>query len=73
MRYTEQPNPNVLTVPDNEIWIGVIPNPKPYIALASRLDGDGAPVAVCRFSSVEARAMAAELIRLAAEIEAPNN
>jgi hypothetical protein len=28
---------------------------------------------VCRFGSTEARGMASELIRLAAELEAPNN
>jgi hypothetical protein len=45
---------------------------KPYIAIASRLDDQDVVIA-CRFSASEAREMAAELVRLAASIEAPNN
>jgi hypothetical protein len=72
MRYTEEKNPDLRTVPAGEIWVGVIPADRPYIAIASRLDDDEA-VIVCRFSSSEAMGMAQELIRLAASIEAPEN
>jgi hypothetical protein len=71
-RYTEL-NPDVRTLPPKEIWVGIIAAERPYAAIASRLDGDDAPVIVCRFGSTEARGMASELIRLAAELEAPNN
>jgi hypothetical protein len=74
MRYTAEKDPDLRTIPASEIWVGIIPEPRPYIVIASRLDGDDAPpVAVVRFGSAEARGMAAELIRLAATIEAPNN
>lgn len=72
-RYTEERNPDVRTVPAGEIWVGIIPADRPYIAIASRLDGEDSPVVCHRFGSVEARGMAAELRRLAAELEAPNN
>jgi hypothetical protein len=71
-RYTEL-NADVRTLPPKEIWVGIIDAPKPYIAIASRLDGNETPVIMCRFGSSEARGMASELIRLAAELEAPNN
>ena len=73
MRYTEEENPDVRTIPAGEIWVGIIPADRPYIAIASRLDGETTPVVCHRFGSVEARGMAAELIRLAAELEAPRN
>jgi hypothetical protein len=72
MRYTEL-NPDIRTIPPEEVWAGVIDAERPYIALASRLGDDETPVIVIRLGSVEARAMASELIRLAAELEAPNN
>ena len=72
MRHTGL-NPDLRTIPPQEIWVGIISAEPPYAAIASRLDGDDAPVIVCRFGSTEARGMAAELIRLAAELEAPNN
>jgi hypothetical protein len=71
-RYTEK-NASVRTIPAGEIWVGIITAPRPYIAIVSRLDGDDAPVAIVRFGSVEARGVAGELIRLAAELEAPSN
>jgi hypothetical protein len=71
MRYTQEKNPDLRTVPAREIWIGVVPAGKPYIAIASRLDDD--VVIACRFSASEAGDMAAEMVRLAASIEAPNN
>jgi hypothetical protein len=73
MRYTEEKNPDVRKVPPGEVWVGIIPAERPYIVIVSRLDGDEPPVVLMRFGSVEARGVAAELIRLAAEIEAPNN
>jgi hypothetical protein len=73
MRYTEERNPDVRTVPAGEIWVGIIPAARPYIAIASRLNGDESPVVCHRFGSVEAQGMAAELVRPAAELEAPNN
>lgn len=73
MRYTEERNPDVRTIPAGEIWVGVIPAKRPYVAIIARLDGDESPVVVTRFGAVEARGMASELIRFAAEIEAPNN
>ena len=45
----------------------------PFATIASRLDGDDAPVIVCRFGSTEARGMASELVRLAAALEASNS
>jgi hypothetical protein len=71
MRYTEEKNSDLRTVPAHEIWVGVVPADKPYIAIASRLDED--VVIACRFSPTEAWGMAQELIRLAASIEAPRN
>jgi hypothetical protein len=71
MRYTEEKNPDLRTIPAHEIWVGVVPADRPYIAIASRLDDD--VVIACRFSASEAMDMAAELVRLAASIEAPNN
>jgi hypothetical protein len=73
MRSTTEKNPDVRFINSEEIWVGIIPKPRPYVAIASRLDGDDAPVAVCRFGSAEARGMTQVLIQLAAEIEAPNN
>lgn len=71
MRYTEERNPDLRTVPAGEIWMGVVPADKPYIAIATQLDAD--VVIACRFSASEACEMAAEMVRLAASIEAPRN
>jgi hypothetical protein len=71
MRYTEEKNPDLRTVPAGEIWVGVIPADKPYIAIAFWLDDD--LVIACRFGASEAMGMAQELVRLAASIEAPKN
>jgi hypothetical protein len=73
MRYTTEKDPDVRTIPAGEIWVGIIPKPQPYIAIASRLDGDESLVVCHRLASADAQAMASELVRLAAEIEAPNN
>jgi hypothetical protein len=73
MRYTAEKDPDVRTIPAGEIWVGVIHAERPYIAIASRLDGDESPVVLTRFGSAEARGMAEELIRLAASIDAPRN
>ena len=70
-RYTAE-NTDVRTIPAGEIWVGIIAAPKPYIALAARPAGDTGAM-VTRFGSAEALAMADELIRLAARLEAPNN
>jgi len=66
MRYTEQQNPDLRTVPADQIWIGVVDADRPYIAIASRLDDD--LVIACRFDASQAREMAAEMVRLAASI-----
>jgi len=72
-RYTEA-NADIRSIPAGEIWIGIINAPKPYIALASRPDGDeDEPVMVCRFGSAEAKGMAVQLLEYAASLEAPNN
>ncbi len=71
-RYTEQ-NADVRTIPAEEIWVGIIDSPNPYIAIVSRLDGDGnndLPVLVCRFDSTQARGMAEQLVHYATSIEA---
>ncbi len=71
-RYTEQ-NADVRTIPAEEIWVGVIDAPTPYIAIASRHDGDDEePVIVCRFDSTQARGMAEQLVHYAVSIEARN-
>jgi hypothetical protein len=49
MRYTAEQNPDLRTVPAGEIWVGVIPADRPYIAIASRLD-DSSAVIACRGS-----------------------
>jgi hypothetical protein len=72
VRYTKEKDPELRTVPAHEIWIGVVPTDRPYIAIASRLE-DRDVVIACRFSASEAREMAAEMVRLAASIEAPRN
>ncbi len=71
-RYTEE-NANVRTIPAGEIWVGIILKPRPYIAIASRRHDDDEVVLVCQFGPVQARGMASELIRLAAELAAPLN
>jgi hypothetical protein len=71
MRYTEQPNQDVRSVPAGEIWAGIIEAENPYIVLASRLDEE--MVGLIRCGPVEAREMGKELIRLANVLAAPNN
>lgn len=62
------------TLHATDIWIGTIDGPEPYVALASRLDGDDEPlVIICRFATSEAQAMAVALVECAASIEAPDN
>ncbi len=75
MRYTEQPDQDVRTIPAKQIWVGVIDAPNPYVAIACKHNGDDdeEPVIVCRFDSIQARGMAERLIEYAASIEAPNN
>jgi hypothetical protein len=72
MRYTAE-NADVRSIPAGETWVGIIPLPRPYIAISSRLDGDNAPVAIVRVGAVEAVEMASELVRLARKLDALNN
>ena len=72
MRWTEQ-NPDIRDVAPDEVWVGVIPADKPYVAIATRDDDADNVVIVFRLGPADARGMAAELLRLAAEIDAPNN
>ncbi len=72
MRYTEQTDPNVLEIPAGQVWVGIIAAPTPHVVIANRLD-DGSSVAVARFNASDAMGMAAELARLANELEARSN
>ena len=73
MRYTDE-NADVREVPAGEMWVGMIPNPRPHIAFATKLDdNEGELVVLSRFKPSQAFEMGCELIRLAAAIEAPNN
>ena len=72
MRYTAEKDPDVRTIPAGETWVGIIPLPRPYIAIASRLD-DGKAVAVVRCGAQDAYEMGLELIRLANTLNAENN
>ena len=67
------PSANRCVIPPEQIWVGIIDAERPYATIASRRGDDETPVIVCRFGSTEARGMAAERVRCAAEIEAPNN
>jgi len=74
-RYTDQPNQNILEVPPHQMWVGIIDQPAPHIALAtcgSDEDGDDLRL-VFRLSADEATQMAGELMRLANTLAAPNN
>ena len=74
MRYTEKPNQDVREVPAGETWVGIIPNPRPHVAFATKLDdNEGELVVLSRFKPQDAYAMGCELIRLAASIQAPCN
>ncbi len=72
MRYTEEADASVLEVPAGQVWVGIIAAPTPHVVIANRLD-DGSSVAVARFNASDAMGMAAELARLANELDAQNN
>jgi len=71
MRYTE-PNTDIQTVPAGELWVGIIDAPRPYVAIATRLD-DGEPMIISRLSARDALETAEELARLAHTLHARNN
>jgi hypothetical protein len=72
MRYTAL-NADVREVPAGEVWVGIIDDPKPHVAIATRRADDDELILVCRFKPNEARLMAQELGRLANTFNAPNN
>lgn len=73
MRYTEEKHPDVREVPAGEVWVGMIPEPKPHVALATRSQDEDDLILVCRFRPDEARRMGEMLIRLAMTATAPEN
>ena len=72
MRYTQE-NPQILSVPKDELWVGVVESDEgPVVALVTRSKEDDDVVLISAFSASEARLIAAELISLAGQVDAPN-
>ncbi len=72
MRYTEEKNPDLRTVPAGQLWVGIIAAPEPHIGIATQLD-DGGRIMVSRLNSRDALEIADELVRLARKLAAQNN
>jgi septum formation inhibitor-activating ATPase MinD len=67
MRWTKQRNPDIRDVRDGELWVGIMDDPRPHIALATKNDGK---LFVSRFSAKDARDMGLQLIDFADVLDA---
>jgi hypothetical protein len=66
-------NSDVREVPAGEVWVGMIDDPAPHVAIATRSEDDDDLVLVCRFKPDEARHVGKEILRLAMTVSAPDN
>ncbi len=72
MRYVDHPDLDLRAVPRGEVWVGLVDDPFPHVAIAIRL-AEGDRVMLSRLSGPDALDLAGQLARLSYVIAAPNN